>query len=124
LARYLRRDQYHQEAIRLWKELEASKKSICTSNFVIDETITLLARKANGNYAVEKAKIIFSSNVLEIIRVDERLELQAVRLFEKYADQNISFTDCVSFAIMRQNNIVDTFSFDKHFIYAGFNLFS
>ncbi len=122
LARYLARDQCHQEAIRLWQDLEKSKKLIYTSNFVIDETITLLARKANYNFAVDKAKTIYSSTRLNIIRADDRLELMAVRLFEKYADQNVSFTDCVSFAIMRQNGIDDVLGFDKHFEYAGFNL--
>jgi len=81
-----------------------------------------LARKANYNFAVDKAKTIYSSTRLNIIRADDRLELMAVRLFEKYADQNVSFTDCVSFAIMRQNGIDDVLGFDKHFEYAGFNL--
>lgn len=124
LARYLSQDQYHQQAIRLWNKLETSQQSICTSNFVIDETITLLARKASYSFAAQKAKLIFSSNILEIIRVDAKLELQAVQLFEKYADQKVSFTDCVSFAIMRQNNIDEVLGFDKHFEYVGFKFFS
>ncbi|HHO55482.1 MAG TPA: PIN domain-containing protein [Trueperaceae bacterium] len=124
LARYLSQDQYHEQAIRLWNKLETSQQSICTSNFVVDETITLLARKVSYSFAAQKAKLIFSSNILEIIRVDAKLELQAVQLFEKYADQKVSFTDCVSFAIMRQNNIDEVLGFDKHFEYVGFKFFS
>jgi predicted nucleic acid-binding protein len=41
----------------------------------------------------------------------------------KYSDQAISFTDCVSFVLMRREGIKRAFSFDKHFRYAGFTLF-
>ena len=40
----------------------------------------------------------------------------------KYADQKISFTDCLSFIVMQQKNIQKVFTFDKHFEYAGFRI--
>jgi len=40
--------------------------------------------------------------------------------FEKYADQDVSFTDCVCFALMRAHNIQRVFTFDRHFRLAGF----
>jgi uncharacterized protein len=40
----------------------------------------------------------------------------------KYADQGVSFTDCVSFAIMRRHKIRTAFTFDRHFKLAGFNV--
>ena len=46
IARYLKRDQYYNNAAPLWKWLQDSTISTYTSNFVIDETITFLARNA------------------------------------------------------------------------------
>jgi len=42
----------------------------------------------------------------------------------KYADKEISFTDCVSFAIMRRVGIRTAFTFDRHFRDAGFQIIS
>ena len=36
------------------------------------------------------------------------------------ADQEVSFTDCVSFALMREAGIRRAFSFDRHFDLLGF----
>ena len=46
--------------------------------------------------------------------------MPVLNLFEKFADQEISFTDCVSFALMREADIQQAFSFDWHFERAGF----
>jgi uncharacterized protein len=91
-----------------------------TSNFVLDETFTLLARRASYSFAAEKARIIYASSTLEILRPDSLTELAALNLFEKFADQEIGFTDCISFALMREAEIETAFSFDSHFERAGF----
>jgi predicted nucleic acid-binding protein len=48
--------------------------------------------------------------------------LGALERFEKYADQNVSFTDCVSFVLMQKHGIRTAFSFDRHFAMAGFDV--
>ena len=123
LARYIHRDQYHQQATKFWQHLNDLKESCFTSNFVLDEIFTLLARRAGYSFAAQKAHIIYSSEVLTILRPDERDEKQAVELFEKFADQNVSFTDCISFILMRKRKLKRAFSFDKHFELAGFKLY-
>jgi predicted nucleic acid-binding protein len=37
-------------------------------------------------------------------------------------DQDFSYTDAVSFVVMKQYGITEAFSFDKHFVTAGFTL--
>jgi predicted nucleic acid-binding protein len=34
----------------------------------------------------------------------------------------VSFTDCLAFALMRRDGIRKAFSFDRHFVAAGFEL--
>ena len=120
LARYLPDDQHHKTATALWEKIRATHEPCVTSNFVLDETFTLLARRASYSFAAEKARLVYSTTALKILRPDADAELAALDLFEKFADQEISFTDCVSFALMREAGIRQVFSFDADFERAGF----
>lgn len=120
IARYVAKDNQHAEALSLWKTLDKNKDKLFTSNFVLDETFTLLGRKAGNQFAAERAKAIVSSEAFTILRPDKSNELEALKFFEKYADQMVSYTDCISFSLMREYKIKRAFTFDKHFDLAGF----
>jgi predicted nucleic acid-binding protein len=122
VARYFSHDQYHQRAVEIWSRIAANGENCITSNFILDETFTLLARRAGYEFAFQRARNIYASHALKIIRPEEKEELSALNFFNKYADQAVSFTDCISFAIMKREKINRAFSFDRHFQFAGFNL--
>ena len=122
LARYIAQDQFHAQSLRLWDRLEKRGGRFFTSNFILNETLTLLARRVGYEFAAEKAQIFFSSTALSILRPSEEEESMAIHFFRKYADQEVSFTDCLSFALMRRKNIEEVFSFDRHFEIAGFKI--
>jgi len=120
LARYIAKDEHHKKSLSTWAALEKSKDKLFTSNFVLDETFTLLGRRTGYGFAAERARAILSSSAITILRPDKYDEVEAVKLFEKYADQAVSYTDCISFFLMRSNKIDRAFTFDKHFKMAGF----
>ncbi len=124
LGTYIERDQYHHQALAAWQELKTSTWRCFTSNFVLDETFSLLARRASYRFAAGRARDLLTSGVLEILRPDQETELQALDYFEKFADQQVSFTDCTSFALMKRQRIQRAFAFDRHFALAGFELWS
>lgn len=45
---------------------------------------------------------------------------QALEIFEQYEDQDFSFTDCTSFALLQRLKIREVLAFDKHFLTMGF----
>jgi predicted nucleic acid-binding protein len=122
VARYLVRDQNHAEARKVWEKIRESRDRCLTSSFVIDETLTLLARRAGAAFASERGRAIYSSGMLTILRPSEEDELRAVGLLKKYGDQRVSFTDCVSFVLMRRERIRRAFTFDGHFSRPGFTV--
>lgn len=122
LARYVARDQHHRRARTAWREIEKRGERCLTSNFVLDETLTLLARRTTYSFAAERAIVIYASEILAILRPELDDEKEAIELFRKFADQRVSFTDCVSFVLMRRNRLTRTFSFDTHFERAGFTV--
>ncbi len=122
LARYLCKDQHHHSAASVWEKLGSSRENCITSNFVLDETFTLLGRRAGYGFAVQRAKNIYASQSLTICRSEKVDEIKALQFFSKYADQHVSFTDCISFVLMKREKINRVFSFDRHFELAGFHL--
>lgn len=48
--------------------------------------------------------------------------LNAFGLMKKFADQAVSFTDSLSFVLMKRAGLRDVFGFDGHFPAAGFRL--
>ncbi len=122
LARYIAKDNHHGEATSSWSVLEKSKEALFTSNFVLDETFTLLGRRTGYAFAATRARAILSSERITILRPAKHDEFEAVKLFEKYSDQSLSYTDCISFVLMRSNKIERVFTFDSHFALLGFTI--
>ncbi|MBI1883599.1 MAG: PIN domain-containing protein [Chlamydiae bacterium] len=124
VSRFSTEDRYNAKSLAYWEMLQNSHENYITSNFVLDETFTLLARRTGYRFAAERAKNLYSSGSLTILRPDYEDEIEAIQVFQKYADQKVSFTDCISFVLMRKRRIHRVFTFDKHFELAGFKLFS
>jgi len=120
LARYLPRDQHHASAVDAWGRLAAQKARLVTSNFVVDETLTLLARWTEPGFAVQRGRALYASDSLTILRPDATDELAALERMQKLADQGVSFTDALSFVLMARNRLTTAFTFDRHFADAGF----
>lgn len=122
LARYLSNDQYHAQSNEIWDAIRRRRETCLTTNFVLNEVFTLLGRRAGNNFAADRALNIYASRVIKIMRPDRKAEVQAIDTFEKYADQKVTFTDCISFVLMKQEGIKRAFSFDFHFRLAGYDV--
>lgn len=118
-----RKDPNHEDAVHFFKTM-ANKKIICyTSDYVIDEAITLTRTRLNNHEVSKKlAMELFSEQAAKIIYVAPKHLPQALEIFKKYRDQTFSFTDCTSFAIMEDYNIAEALAYDSHFNFESFGL--
>jgi len=94
--------------------------SLVTSNFVLDEAITFLRMASDVPTAARLARSVLPSRNLVVAWVDPGTFEAALRLFEERPDKRWSFTDCTSFAVMRDLGIETAFTFDRNFVEAGF----
>lgn len=122
IARVVVRDQHHQAAMRLWTRIQQSDVRCITTNVVLSESLTLIARATTYEFAATQARELYASRALEIERPDFRDEVEAINLFSKYSDQRVSFADCLSFAVMKRRSVRDVLGFDSDFELAGFRL--
>ncbi len=123
IAHHLKRDQHHRQAVAAWKGIVRRREQCITTNFILNEVFTYFARHVHYVFAAERARNVYASRQFVISRPQEEDEIAALEFFEKYADQKVSFTDCVSFVLMRKNRLRRVFTFDHHFALAGFTMF-
>ncbi len=119
-ALYRHGDRDHKEAALIWEDLLKNRTLLYTSNYVIAETMTLLRRRISHRSSVEFGELLFASSQIQIIRPNAQQDTEALSLFKKFDDQNFSFFDCSSFAIMRDIGIRQALAFDDDFTIAGF----
>lgn len=114
------RDGCHLPARELWRASLEGRRSFLTSDYVLDEAYTLLRRRRNGLVmAKELHGRIGRSRLIEVAEIGPDLRDAAWEIFVAYDDQVLSFTDCTSFALMRERRLLEAFTFDGDFHRAG-----
>ncbi len=58
--------------------------------------------------------------MIEIAETDGERRDRAWDLFTRYDDKVLSFTDCTSFALLRERGLTEVFTFDSDFVKVGF----
>ena len=123
-AFYDENDDWHKEARGFMNSVGTTQPPIrlfVTSDYVMDETLTLVRFAHSHSKAVEFANTISSSRATKLFFVGEDLFNKALSMFIGRRDQEWSFTDCASFVLMKQLNLTTAFAFDPHFKQAGFH---
>lgn len=108
-------DQHHGNAHHYLRSAVQKRTRFITSNWVINETVMLIARSISKNAALRFLDASTTNPVIEIIRINEAVENEALEIFRKYKDQDFSITDCSSFVLMKNMGCSHCFTFDSHF---------
>jgi len=118
-----RRDSRHTEVKRIFQELRHHRISIYTSDYVLDELITLLFRREVFYEATRFIDGIWAAADLthvQIERVTSDCFSAAWELRKRFQDKpRISFTDLTSMIIMKERGIRQVLTGDEHFIQVG-----
>ena len=78
------------------------KNRLTTSNYVFDETLTLLRYRLAWRFAQAFGEQLLSGHLAQLIRISANDEREAWAIFTRYDDKTFSFTDCTSFALMQR----------------------
>lgn len=115
------KDDFHQQAIKILKKLEDEQAQLVTTNFVLDESFTLIRVRCGLERVRMFREKIATLSPLKIIRV---LAIDEEKAWDWFWNdwRNLSFTDCVSFAVMKRLNLIYAATFDQHFTRAGFKI--
>jgi len=113
-------DDRHVAAVRHVNEAQRKQRRFVTTDYVLDETATLLKARGLGHLLPQFFDAVLGSQVCQIEWTDAD-RFDGVRaFFLKHADQPWSFTDCLSFRVMKERRITEALTKDQHFRQAGF----
>lgn len=105
-------DQDHAAA---WAWYTANAKPLITTDYVIDELLTLLRSRDEFRRAIEVGRDIIDGPEVTRERISASDFDEAWRIFQDFGDKAWSFTDCTSRVVMARLGIAQAFAFDEHF---------
>lgn len=96
--------------------------TLVTTDFVMDETLTLLRKRVGLPACARWWGEINGSPRLRWENVGQERFGRACEMFFRQRDKDYSITDCTSFIVMRELKIHDVLTSDHHFAQAGFRM--
>jgi predicted nucleic acid-binding protein len=95
--------------------LDANTEPLVTSDYVLDEVLTLLRARGHADLALTMGQDLIDQRTAALYHLDELDIRRAWDVFRQYADKQWSFTDCSSKVVMERLGIATAFAFDQHF---------
>ena len=105
-------DPDHSAAITWFNQ---NQEPLITTDFIIDETLTLLRARGQKRRAVLVAEAFSAGNLGTIHFLTQPEFQEALEVFRHYADKEWSFTDCTSKVVIDKLGLARAFTFDHHF---------
>ena len=104
---------------RILAWLKANPLPLVTTDYVVDETLTLLRARGEGARAVTLGRRLFDLDLANLWSVTPEHVRKAWELFRDQPRRRWSFTDCTSKVIMDESHIRKALTFDRHFVEFG-----
>jgi len=88
--------------------------ALVTSDYVLDETLTLLRSRGYNRHALIFGLGLMSKQIARLLYLTPEDIAAAWDVFRRYSDKEWSFTDCTSKVIMERLGIDTALTFDHH----------
>jgi hypothetical protein len=115
-------DPAHARARAERDEVLAAGRLLVTTDYVVDETLTLLRMRLGLPAAEAWWSQIEASSRVRWQWIDAARAEKARAVFFRHRDKQYSFTDCTSFVVMRELRLKQALTTDRHFRQAGFQV--
>lgn len=117
-----KRDPAHRLAVAAYEKLLRAGARVVTTDYIVDETLTLTKTRVAGRSSLALLDRIESSEAIDLELLGSDRFAASKQYFRKHSDRGYSFTDCTSFVVMDELEIRAALTTDKHFAEAGFEV--
>ncbi len=114
------RDEHHAEADRLFREAAAKRIELLTTGLVVAEVHRFLLFRAGIAAALRAIERMEASRILKIVFPGSSHHRAALGWLSRFHDQELTYTDAVSFAVMEAMGCRTAITFDRDFVVGGF----
>lgn len=117
-----KRDPAHRPAVAAYEKLLRAGIRVVTTDYVVDETLTLTKARINAPTSLALLDRMERSEAIDLEILDRDRFVASKQYFRKHSDHGYSFTDCTSFVLMDKLEIAAALTTDRHFKEAGFEV--
>lgn len=110
------KDPHHKRTTHWFETLS---ERVITSDYVVDETLTLLLMRGERAKAIEFGNLVIIGSLAILHKVTEDQFNRSWILFQQLSGAGLSFTDCTSHIVARDLSVASVASFDHHFQTTG-----
>lgn len=119
-ALLVRGDDKHDRAAAILSDAERKRRRFVTTDYVLDETITLLGARGHRHLIPSFLGATLNSTACRVEWTTRERFAETAAFALRHADKHWSFTDCLSFVVMKQRRLSEALTTDVHFEEAGF----
>lgn len=105
-------DANHSAAAKWFAE---NRRSLVTTDYIVDETLTLLRMRGENQRAIALGIKLFADEIATVHCLTPDQIRAAWRIFQQFRDKDWSFTDCTSKVFTGVQGCVRAVAFDEHF---------
>ncbi len=116
-----KRDAYHEKALALAEQVSREGAQVVTTQAVLTEIGNALSSKKSRSFAVKYIESVERTPTFYVVDSTADLFHHGFALYRERQDKTWGLTDCISFIVMREQDLTDALTADRHFEQAGFN---
>jgi predicted nucleic acid-binding protein len=109
----------HTQAREAFEALVARGARLVSTDYVFSETYTTLLTRVGRRAAIAWGTQMRAGTGIEFVRVEQELDDAAWEILVAHEDNEWSYVDAVSIALMEREGIRTAFAFDHHFSQRG-----
>ena len=118
----VRRDRMHGRAVAFMARAARDCRRFVTTDYVLDESVTLLKARGYGRLVAPLFESIDASTAIRIEWTTPERFRETRAFCLRHSDRTWSFTDCLSFVVMQSHGLPAALTSDTHFEQAGFRI--
>ena len=118
ISYFLKQDSLHSSIVKCYTAYQKQKAIFVTSDYILDELFTWFTShqsQEGTNRVIQAINKIIDQRGVEVIFIDKEIFEKTQKIFLKFSDHKISFTDATTYVLYKEYKLDEIFTLDSDF---------